>query len=213
MPAAQTRRFGFLMYPGFEELDLIGPWEMATMWRDAAAGPACLSVAAEAGPLTCAKGLQVVAEHGFADCPPLDYLLVPGGMAAFEQAKNPVLVDWLAGQGAACEHVLSVCTGSFLLQAAGLLEGRQASTHWRAKAALGALPGVRVSDARWTRDGAVWSSAGVSAGIDLTLAFIAAIDGDKAAEAVQLYCEYYPDGRVYGAMPYDGESPQAPPAS
>lgn len=193
-------RFGFLCYPKYEELDLIGPWEMATMWRDYAGGPECVTVAERAGRIVCAKGLASEAQHGFADCPPLDYLLVPGGFAAFDEMKNPALVDFVRRQGAACGHILSVCSGAFILHAAGLLAGRRATTHWKVLPQLRALHGVTAVEERFVRDGNVWTSAGVSAGIDLTLAFIAAEGGEKAAALTQLNAEYYPDGKVYGEL-------------
>lgn len=199
MPA-DARRFGFLMYPKYEELDLIGPWEMATMWRDYAKGPACVTVSAAGGRVDCAKGLKSVADHSFADCPPLDYLLVPGGFAAFDEMRNEALVAWVRATAASAQHVLSVCTGSFILQAAGLLEGRKATTHWKALDMMRKLPGVTTVEQRWVRDGNVWTSAGVSAGMDLLLGFVEAIDGPEAAGAVQKNAEYYPDGRIYGSQ-------------
>ena len=200
MPDAPTaRRFGFFMFPKFEELDLIGPWEMATMWRDNAGGPECLTVAEQAGPITCAKGLTTMAEHDFASCPPLDFLLVPGGTAARRESRNSQVLEWLHQQAASCQHVLSVCTGSWILGAAGLLDGRRATSHWQGTRRLARHPGVTVvEDQRWVRDGNIWTSAGVSAGIDLTLGFIEAIDGPDAAATVQLDAEYFPDGKLYG---------------
>ncbi|MDP6563759.1 MAG: DJ-1/PfpI family protein [Alphaproteobacteria bacterium] len=198
MTDARPRRFGFLMFPAFEELDLVGPWEMATMWRDYAGGPECLTVSQQGGPVRCAKGLRCAADHDFTGCPELDYLLVPGGLSAFEEMNNPGLVDWLHQRAATCQHVLSVCTGAFILHAAGLLRDRRATTHWLAMERLSTLPGVEAVDQRWLRDGNVWTSAGVSAGIDLLLAFIESIDGAGAAHSVQKNAEYYPDGRIYG---------------
>lgn len=195
--SARPRRFGFLMYHKYEELDLIGPWEMATMWRDYAKGPECLTVSENGGPVQCAKGLKSAADYSFSNCPEIDYLLIPGGFAAFDEMKNPKLVGWVREQAKTCQHVLSVCTGSFILQAAGLLEGRKATTHWKGMEGLGKL-GVQTVNHRWVRDGNVWSSAGVSAGMDLTLGFIEAIDGPAAAASVQHNAEYYPDGRLYG---------------
>ena len=90
MPSSQLR-FGFLMYHKYEELDLIGPWEMATMWRDYARGPECVTVSETGGAVLCAKGLKTAADYAFADCPKLDYLLVPGGFAAFDEMKNSKL--------------------------------------------------------------------------------------------------------------------------
>lgn len=196
----QPRRFGFLMYPKYEELDLIGPWEMATMWRDYAKGPACVTVSQTGGRVDCAKGLKSIADHSFADCPPLDYLLVPGGFAAFDEMRNEALVAWVRATAASAQHVLSVCTGSFILQAAGLLDGRKATTHWKALDMMRKLPGVTTVEQRWVRDGNVWTSAGVSAGMDLLLGFVEAIDGPEAAGAVQKNAEYYPDGRIYGSQ-------------
>ncbi len=193
------RRFAFLMFDRYEELDLIGPWEMATMWRDYAGGPECFTVSQNGGVVTCAKGLKSVADHSFDNCPAFNYLLVPGGFSAFDEMNNTALIDWVKARARNAEHVLSVCTGSFILHAAGLLNGRKATTHWKAIDQIGQLPGVEAVHQRWVRDGNVWSSAGVSAGIDLTLGFIAAIDGEDAASNVQHNAEYYPEGVIYGS--------------
>lgn len=190
--------FGFLIYPGVEELDLVGPWEMATMWKTYAGGPNCVTVSQAGGPTVCAKGLKIAADHSFADCPRLEYLLVPGGFAALEEAKNPEVVDFVARQAREGEHILSVCTGSFILEAAGLLGGRKATTHWKLLPRMREIDGVEAVEERFVRDGNVWTSAGVSAGIDLTLAFIAAVAGEEKASIVQYNAEYYPDGRIYG---------------
>lgn len=203
----KERVFGFLMFPAFEELDLIGPWEMATMWGAYAGGPRCVTVAAQAGPLRCAKGLSVAADHGFDDCPALDYLLVPGGFSAFDVMKDAATIEFVRARARQARAVLSVCTGSFVLAAAGLLEGRAATTHWKALAQLAQLPGVTVRQARYVNDGPVWTSAGVSAGIDLMLAFIASEHGAETAGAVQFNAEYYPDGVLHGSA---HRSPQAP---
>jgi transcriptional regulator GlxA family with amidase domain len=191
--------FGFLIYPGVEELDLVGPWEMATMWKTYADGPGCVTVSRTGGPTVCAKGLKIAADHSFADCPKLDYLLVPGGFAALEEAKNPEVIDFVARQAKEGQHILSVCTGSFILQAAGILAGRKATTHWKLLPKLREIDEVEAVEERFVRDGNVWTSAGVSAGIDLTLAFIAAVAGEEKASIVQYNAEYYPDGRIYGA--------------
>lgn len=199
-------RFGFLMYPAFEELDLIGPWEMATMWRDYAKGPECVSVAQRRGEVRCAKGLRVMADHDYGSVGALDYLLVPGGVSAFEEQKNPATLEFVREQARGAKAVLSVCTGSFILQAAGLLEGRRATSHWKTLTALRKL-GVEVVEERFVRDANLWTSAGVSAGIDMLLAFIAQEADEAAAHTVQMFSEYYPDGRVYGEP---GLHPEAP---
>jgi transcriptional regulator GlxA family with amidase domain len=193
------QRLGFLAYPGVEELDLVGPWEMATMWRDYAHGPECVIVAEQAGALRCAKGLTIVPDHVFSTCPPLDALLVPGGFAAFDEMKNERVVAFVRASAGTGKHILSVCSGSFILLAGGLLEGRQATTHWKVLDRLREA-GVVVVEERFVRDGNIWSSGGVSAGLDLMLHFIAETAGVEAAGAVQHNAEYYPSHHVYGSM-------------
>ena len=191
--------FAILVFPQVEELDAIGPWEMAGMWHQVAGGPPCVIVAEQAGPVVCAKGLSLNPHASFDTCPPLDVLLVPGGQGTRTEVNNPRLVAFVADQARHCKAVLSVCTGSFVLQAAGLLAGRRATTHWSQLDRLRAL-GVNVVEDRFVRDGNIWSSAGVSAGIDLTLAYIADAAGEDAAAKVQFASEFYPDGRRYGTL-------------
>jgi transcriptional regulator GlxA family with amidase domain len=200
--------FGVLIFPDAEELDFVGPWEMITMWKKVADGPQdCLIVAETIAPVVCAKGLSVNPHVSFDSCPQLDVLLVPGGQGTRREVGNSVLVDFVARQARGCSSVLSVCTGSFILHAAGLLAGRRATTHWGSLDRLRALGDVQVVEERWVRDGNVWSAAGVSAGIDLTLAFIAATAGEDAAGRVQLAAEYYPSGKAYGTGTSHAQAP------
>ena len=148
--------------------------------------------------MRCAKGLVVQPEHDFADCPPLDVLVVPGGQGTRVEEDNPALIGFIAERARSAQHVLSVCTGAFLLHKAGLLTGCRATTHWASLDRLRALDYVRVVEQRFVQDGAVWTSAGVSAGIDMALAFIAKVDSPAVAGKVQLAAEYYPDGKRYG---------------
>ena len=191
------RPVGFLAYPGVEELDLVGPWEMATMWQTYAKGPPSVVVAKQAGPVACAKGLSIVAHHGYDDAPHLSALLVPGGFAAFDVMKDEETISYVKSAAAEADHVMSVCSGSFILMAAGLLKGKRATTHWKA---IGSLrdAGVDVVEERFVRDGNLWTSAGVSAGIDLILHFLAETEGREVADVVQHNAEYYPDGAPYG---------------
>lgn len=200
-------RFGFLMYPGFEELDLIGPWEMATMWSTYAEGPECVTLAQAHVPIRCAKGLEVVPQHSFDDCGHLDYLLIPGGFSAVEQMRNAELLAFVRQVADGAQHMLSVCTGALILDAAGLLDNRRATTHWKFLDELRTRPHVTVKEERWVEDGRIWTSAGVSAGIDLMLAFIARVAGNEAAGIVQFNAEYYPDARLYGEAHRDPRAP------
>jgi transcriptional regulator GlxA family with amidase domain len=150
--------------------------------------------------------MRVLPHRDFAGCPPLDALLVPGGKGTREQVNNAALLDFVRTQAAGAQAMLSVCTGSFVLQAAGLLAGRSATTYWSLLPALREL-GVPVQEQRFVHDDPVWTSAGVSAGTDMMLAYIAHVAGDDAAGKVQLSAEYYPAATRYGRQ---AEDPRAP---
>lgn len=200
--------FGVLVFNQVEELDFVGPWEMLTMWRKNANGPEnCIIVSESIEPIICAKGLSINPHASFATCPDLDYLLVPGGQGTRQEVSNTALIGFVANQAKNCKAVLSVCTGSFVLHAAGLLSGKKATTHWGSLDRLRALGDVSVVEQRYVQDGNVWSSAGVSAGTDLMLAFIASVAGDEAAGKVQFAAEYYPSSVKYGSFE---NHPQAP---
>jgi transcriptional regulator GlxA family with amidase domain len=200
--------FGFLLFPNLEELDLVGPWEIIGVWSKYAGGPEhCLTVSQSGGEIVCAKGLRMVADHRFADCPPLDYLLIPGGQGTRAEVSNQELLEFVRRQAASCREVLSVCTGSFILQAAGLLKDKRATTHWGSVDRLRAFADVTVDEKRFVRDGHIWTAAGVSAGIDLALALVADQAGEEVAGKVQLYAEYYPDNVRYGTAHTEAQAP------
>lgn len=200
--------FGILIFPQAEELDVIGPWEMFTMWKQVANGPAtCLMVAETTGPVTCAKGLSINPHVSFASCPQLDWLLVPGGQGTRIEVSNPALIRFVSEQAKGCKAVLSVCTGAFILHAADLLSGRRATTHWASLQRLRALGDVDVIEERFVRDGDIWTSAGVSAGIDLALEFIATVAGAETAGRVQLAAEYYPATTRHGPQETHDKAP------
>jgi transcriptional regulator GlxA family with amidase domain len=200
--------FGFLIFQDVEELDFVGPWEIVGTWGRFFGGPETRLVIAETdAPVTCANGLAVHPHVTFGRCPPLDYLLVPGGPGSRREVDNPAFIDFLRRQAAACRAVLSVCTGSFLLQRAGLLTGKRATTHWGELPKLRKLAALEVVEDRFVRNGNVWTGAGVSAGTDLALAFIASEAGEDVAGKVQLYAEYYPAATRYGRAHLDSAAP------
>ena len=203
-----SQKFGFLLFPGLEELDLVGPWEMISLWSKSLQGPGtCLMVAQNREPVLCAKGMSLNPHVAFGECPPLDYLLVPGGQGTRTEVDNEVLIQFVTRQARGCQAVLSVCTGSFILHRAGLLSGRRATTHWASLARLAELGDVKVCPERMVHDGPIWTSAGVSAGLDLALAFIEAVAGENVAGKIQLGAEYYPSGRFFGTL---HQGPSAP---
>ena len=200
--------FGFLIFPEVEELDFVGPWEIVGTWGKFFGGPEHRLVVAESDrPITCANGLSVNPHVTFDTCPPLDYLLVPGGQGSRAQVDHAAVIDFIRRQAAGCKAVLSVCTGSFLLQRAGLVDGRKATTHWGELPKLRKLPDLEIVEERFVRSGNVWVAAGVSAGIDATLAFIASEAGDDVAGEVQLFAEYYPSAQRYGRAHLGAEAP------
>jgi len=199
---------GILIFNGAEELDFMGPWEMLSLWHQLADGPNCLLVAQSSAAVICANGMSVNPTTDFEHCPPLDYLFIPGGQGTRTQVNNSVLVQFVASRARTCKAVLSVCTGSFVLHAAGLLFGKRATTHWESLDRLRGLSDVSVVEERFVQDGNVWSSAGVSAGIDLTLAFIAHVAGEQAAGKVQFEAEYYPSGVKYGGYESQAQAPR-----
>ena len=200
--------FGFLLFNELEELDLVGPWEMIGMWGEYANGPReRLMIAETEAPVTCTNGMRILPHRTFAESPQLDYLLVPGGFGTRKEVANKNLIDFVSRQAKGCKAVLSVCTGSFILHAAGLLSGKKATTHWMQLDALRELDGVEVREERYVCTDNIWSAAGVSAGIDLSLALIAQEAGEEAAGNVQSFAEYYPSGKVYGSFASDPKAP------
>lgn len=199
---------GILVFPNVEELDFAAPWQLLGTWRAVARGPEhSLLVAQDHAATPCANGLSILPHVAFDDCPPLRYLLVPGGWGSRAAAANDDLLQFVARQAAGCEAVLSVCTGAFILHAAGLLGGRRATTHWSSLDRLRGLGDVDVVEERWVQDGRIWTSGGVSAGADMVLAFIAHVAGAEAAGRVQLAAEYYPSGERYGSATIHAQGP------
>jgi transcriptional regulator GlxA family with amidase domain len=201
-------KIGIVLFPLVEELDFVGPLEMFGMWGLVGGVGSVTLVAEKMGPLRCAKGLDVLPQATLADCPPLDALLVPGGQGTRTEIDNPVLIDFIRNEAKTVKHVLSVCTGAFLLHRAGLLHSRRATTHWASLDRLRALGDVKVVEERFVRDGMVWTSAGVSAGTDMALAFIDHVEGSAMAGKVQLAAEYFPDGQRYGGSDQHERAPR-----
>jgi transcriptional regulator GlxA family with amidase domain len=186
-------QIGIVIYPDSEELDWAGPYEVFTM---AAMGKdlSVVTITEKEGPVRCAKGLRVLPDHTFATVPPLDLVLVPGGQGSRVEMENPVMIDWLRKASEPCSWVTSVCTGSILLCRAGLADDCNVTTHWGYIEQLRELvPNVNVQEnVRYVRDGRIVTSAGVSAGIDMSLWLVGQIFGPEHAQNTQRMMEYYP---------------------
>jgi transcriptional regulator GlxA family with amidase domain len=186
-----AKTVGIVLFEGFELLDVFGPAE-AYGAREFEGAFRLLMVAERPGAIASAQGPQAVAEYSFADCPPLDLIMVPGGIGTRREVDNAALMAWLRARAEQAELVTSVCTGAALLARAGLLDGRRATSNKRAFDWV-KTQGPRVNwvaEARWVEDGKLWTSSGVSAGIDMALAIIARTCGTPAAEQTAVMMEY-----------------------
>jgi transcriptional regulator GlxA family with amidase domain len=195
-----TRNIGVLLFDDVEELDAVGPWEVLASWTrffpDDGWSVFCLS--RSGGPVTAAKGLVLGAHHAMADAPALDVLVHPGGMGTRPMLRDPEHLDWVRKQRAEVPLLTSVCTGSLVYAAAGLLAGRPATTHWASLDLLQELEptaDIRGED-RFVDDGDLITSSGVSAGIDMALHLVARLAGVDRAREVRRYIQYDPDPPV-----------------
>lgn len=183
------RSIGVVLFDEFELLDVFGPLEMYGMAPESFV---IHMVAEKGGTVASKQGPRSVVEHAFGDERQYDILLVPGGRGTRTQVDNPVLLEWLRSHSAAAEYVTSVCTGSALLAKAGVLDGLRATTNKRAFA-WASSQSDKVNwkkEARWVEDGRVFTSSGVSAGMDMTLALIARLLGREQAEQIAIWTEY-----------------------
>jgi transcriptional regulator GlxA family with amidase domain len=189
-----TYTTGILIFDKLEELDAIGPWEVFTMAAEVRGSGKVVTISQHGGMVKCAKGLRIEADHSFETAPPLDIILVPGGMGTRTEVDNKAVIDWIAKVAPGCTWVTSVCTGSMLLIEAGPARGKRVTTHWAFVETLRERGGAAevVDDMRFVRDGNVVSSAGVSAGIDMSLWLIGQTDSPAFARDVQKRIEYDP---------------------
>lgn len=191
---------GVALFDGAEELDWAGPWEVLAAWGEQWPddGAHVFTLAREDRPVTCAKGLRVLPDETWETAPPLDVLIYPGGRGTRRELQDQAVLDWIRGLAAGETVVASVCTGSLVLAAAGLLDDKPATTHW---ASLELLPTlgreieVRPDD-RFVDNGNVLTAAGVSAGIDMALHLVARLHSTERAREVRRYIQYDPEPPV-----------------
>jgi transcriptional regulator GlxA family with amidase domain len=194
-----TIAIAIYLFDDVEALDFAGPYEVFTAAgrvlrrRDPAAGEpfAVFSVARHAGLARARAGLEIRPDHTIADHPPIDVLVVPGGVVTRE-LERPEVVRWIANQHAKAQLTASVCTGAFLLAKAGILDGIAATTHWEDIADLRAMfPNVTVVEGRrWVDQGRVVTSGGISAGIDMSLHLVERLAGRDLALATARQMEF-----------------------
>jgi transcriptional regulator GlxA family with amidase domain len=194
---------GILIFPDVEVLDFAGPFEVFSVTRlneehrREQPSPFDVKLIAEKPePIMASGGLRVLPEFDIDNCPTLDILVVPGGWGTRKEIDNKRLIDWIEQRGNQVETLTSVCTGSMLLGRAGLLDGLRATTHWRALDWMrDSFPEVTVeSNLHVVEEGRVLTSAGISAGIDMSLRVVAHYCGDAVARTTARQMEYpFPD--------------------
>lgn len=195
-------RIGLLVFPRMTQLDMTGPFEVFSRLPDAQV----LLVWKTLEPIEADTGLRLLPYTTLRDCPPLDVICVPGGPGVNALMEDAEVLDWLRERAGQARFVSSVCTGSMVLGAAGLLRGKRATSHWGARdmlPAFGAIP----TAGRVVRDGNLFTGGGVTAGIDFALTIAAELAGPEAAQAIQLQIEYAP------APPFDAGTPESAPAA
>ena len=193
---SNTFRIGFLLFDDLTQLDFTGPLQVLHRLPGAEVhlvGKAIEPIRTDCGPFI----LPTVTLDA---CPPLDLLCIPGGFGVDDAMLDEAIILFVQAQAEHAQYVTSVCTGSFILGAAGLLRGRKATTHWRYHDALADVGAIPVQ-ARVVRDGRIITGGGVTAGIDFALTIVKEIAGQSVAEAIQLGLEYDP------APPVDSGSP------
>jgi transcriptional regulator GlxA family with amidase domain len=190
-------QIAILIFDGLTALDAIGPYEVLSRLP----GAELRFVAKQAGlKRTDTGALGVQADLAIADLPGPDVVLLPGGKGSRPLMRDPEVLDWLRVAHESSTWTTSVCTGALVLGAAGILDGKRATTHWAFLDRLSELGAEPVNE-RVVEDGRVITAAGVSAGVDMALTLAARIDGNEVAQAIQLGIEYDPQ------PPFDAGSP------
>lgn len=199
----ERKRVGIVIFDNIEVLDFCGPFEVFSVTRlneeKRREEPSLFEVLliAEKNETVITTGnMKVIPDHTFDNCPRLDILCVPGGWGTRKELENPAMLDWLRAKAGEVELLTSVCTGSMLLGFAGLLDGHHATTHWRSLDWMReSFPAVSVeNDQHVVEDGALFTSAGISAGIDMALKVVTRYYGETIARATARHMEYpYPD--------------------
>lgn len=193
---------GILVFPKVQQLDLTGPFEVFASVPEADVQLVWKS----RDPVTAVTGLSLTPDITFADAPQFDVLCVPGGPGVNPLMEDEETLEFVRKQAADARYITSICTGSLILGAAGLLKGRKATTHWASHDFLSRL-GAEPVKARVVRDGNLFTGGGVTAGIDMALTAVAEMFSQEAAEAVQLNLEYTPE------PPFNAGQPETAPAS
>ncbi len=202
-PKYPIKTIGVYVYDGYNTLDAVGPYQVLSELM----GVDIFFVAKEKGFVKNQRGLKVQVDKSFADVEKLDILIIPGGAKeTFMQTQDTTVLNWIRKIDKTSTYTASVCTGSWILGATGLLEGKKVSSNWYRAEEIMQIYGAKFQSERYVRDGKYWTSAGVSAGIDMALGMMNELMGDKYTKGVMLDLEYdpqplYPDGNASKTEP------------
>jgi transcriptional regulator GlxA family with amidase domain len=195
-----TKHIGILLFEGVEELDAVGPWEVLSWWtRTHPEDDYDVFLMADSlDAVSCAKGMRILPDVALDAAPALEVLIYPGGRGTRGHLLDEQRLEWVRAQRAVTPLMTSVCTGSLVYAAAGILSNRPATTHWGSLELLGELdPSIEVRDLhRFVDDGDTITSAGVSAGIDMALHLVARLAGVERAREVRRGIQYDPEPPV-----------------
>jgi transcriptional regulator GlxA family with amidase domain len=191
---------GIYLFPDVEELDAVGPWEVLASWMKhwPDDGWEVVTFSRDGHDVSCAKGMTIRPQYSWASVPALDVLIYPGGQGTRPHLKDEEQLEWVRKQRDAGTLMTSVCTGSLVYAAAGVLRDRPATTHWGSLETLAKLdPSIEVrADDRWVDSGEVITASGVSAGIDMALHLVRRMAGEERAREIRKYIQYDPDPPV-----------------
>jgi putative intracellular protease/amidase len=194
-PKVDIKTVGILLYDGYSTLDAMGPYSVFNELM----GTKVFFVGRHKGVIEDFRGMKVEIDSSIDDIKHLDILVIPGGFAQTYQAtKDTALLHWIKNIDATSTYTTSVCTGAWILGATGLLKDKESTTHWWGKKILANEFGAKVENARYTHSGKYWTSAGISAGIDMSLALINEIRGERYTEIAMLDLEYDPQPPLKG---------------
>lgn len=188
----------FIIFDKVEELDLVGSWELIGLLAEMKLCEPPKLISLNSMSPSGEHGMRFSADIHFSENVFPDVLIVPGGSGARLAMEDPDVIEYLQQTSSQSHSILSICTGMYLLQKSGILTNKKATTHWAFLDELKQDNSVEVIEERYVKDGNVWSSAGVSAGMDMTLAFIADCFGETVASEIQLNAEYFPSPKIYG---------------
>ena len=187
-------KIGFLLFDDLEELDLAGPWDVFGNVNEVHPGSISMfTIGPTMDPVLCNKGLRISPDVAFGDAPDLDLLIVPGGKGTRSAMKDPAILDFVRTWHSVTERVASVCSGALVLAEAGLLDDREATTHWLLFDKLRNYPSIKVrDDLRFVDAGDVLTSGGVACGIDMALHLVRTLYGEETAALVAKGMCYVP---------------------